>query len=151
MTTLRLNKSTDRFKKDTPEATALAWLQLVHIDLFDPANPVPLEIGLQRQLMKTRPDYVSHAGIRRALYQWCHGPEYLRTLVTGAPRRGLHGIQGEVTEEQAALAIEQLQGRRLHRAAAKSAQTLTNKGLAHSKPLRPGTGSQKSTKTRGKS
>jgi sRNA-binding protein len=76
-------------------------------DLFNPQAPVPLAIGIHEALHEAMPDTaVEH--IRRSLIYWCRRPRYLEVLIAGADRHGLEGVQGSVTEEQAADAAQQL-------------------------------------------
>jgi sRNA-binding protein len=73
--------------------------------LFDEKKPVPLAIGISDALLEAMPDATA-APLRRALGGWCKCPRYLAALVAGADRHGLEGVQGTVTEEQAADAAE---------------------------------------------
>ena len=75
--------------------------------LFDEKQPVPLAIGICDALLEAMPDAAA-APLRRALGGWCKRPRYLAALDAGADRHGLEGVQGTVTEEQAADAAERL-------------------------------------------
>jgi len=76
-------------------------------ELFNEHKPVPLAIGISEALLEAMPG-VLNPQLRRVLAPWCKRPRYLLTLTAGAKRHGLEGVQGEVTEEQAADAAEQL-------------------------------------------
>jgi ProP effector len=73
--------------------------------LFNEKNPIPLAIGINEALLEAMPDITADQ-LRRALAPWCKRPRYLAALIAGADRHGLEGIQGTVTEEQAASAAE---------------------------------------------
>jgi len=73
--------------------------------LFNEKKPVPLAIGISDALLEAMPDATA-TQLRRALGGWCKRPRYLATLAAGADRHGLEGVQGTVTEEQAADAAE---------------------------------------------
>jgi sRNA-binding protein len=75
--------------------------------LFNTHKPVPLAIGIHAALHEALPDAAAEH-IRRSLIYWCKRPRYLEALTAGADRHGLEGVQGAVTEEQAAEAAEQL-------------------------------------------
>ena len=74
-------------------------------DLFNEKKPIPLAIGIHEALLEAMPDITSDQ-LCRALAPWCKRPRYLAALTAGADRHGLEGIQGTVTEEQAANAAE---------------------------------------------
>lgn len=90
-------------------ATARARAQLVERwpALFNAKKPLPLAIGINDALCAAMPD-TGAALLRRALAYWCNRPRYLAALVAGADRHGLEGVDGKVTEEQAADAAERL-------------------------------------------
>lgn len=73
--------------------------------LFNEKKPVPLAISIHEALLEAMPDITADQ-LRRALAPWCNRPRYLAALTAGADRHGLEGIQGTVTEEQAAVAAE---------------------------------------------
>ena len=73
--------------------------------LFNEKKPIPLAIGIHEALLEAMPDITSDQ-LCRALAPWCKRPRYLAALTAGADRHGLEGIQGTVTEEQAASAAE---------------------------------------------
>lgn len=75
--------------------------------LFDPMKPVPLAIGIHAALLAALPDATA-AQLRRLLAPWCRRPRYLAALAAGADRHSLEGVQGAVTEEQAAEAAQML-------------------------------------------
>jgi len=75
--------------------------------LFNDNKPVPLAIGISEALLEAMPGTLN-GQLRRVLAPWCKRPRYLATLTAGATRHGLDGVQGEVTEAQAADAAEQL-------------------------------------------
>lgn len=75
--------------------------------LFNMKKPLPLAIGINDALCAAMPD-IGAGPIRRALAYWCNRPRYLSVLAAGAERHGLDGVQGVVTEEQAADAAERL-------------------------------------------
>jgi sRNA-binding protein len=78
-------------------------------DLFNTHKPVPLAIGIHSALHEAFPD-VTAAQLRRVLAAWCRKPRYLSALQTGTARHGLQGVDGEVTEAQAADAAKMLKG-----------------------------------------
>jgi sRNA-binding protein len=73
--------------------------------LFNPQKPAPLAIGINDALLAALPD-ITAGQLRRVLGGWCSRPRYLAALTAGADRHGLEGVQGAVTEEQAADAAE---------------------------------------------
>lgn len=75
--------------------------------LFDAEKPVPLAIGIREALLEAMPD-ITAGLLRHILVGWCSHPRYLAALTVGADRHGLEGVQGTVTEEQAANALELL-------------------------------------------
>lgn len=75
--------------------------------LFNAMKPVPLAVGIHAALHAAMPD-ITAGQLRRVLAPWCKRPRYLATLAVGADRHGLEGIQGTVTEAQAADAAEML-------------------------------------------
>lgn len=76
-------------------------------DLFNAMKPVPLAVGIYQALLEAMPD-VTADQLRRVLPHWCNRPRYLAALNAGAERHGLEGVQGAVTEQQAADAAEML-------------------------------------------
>lgn len=79
--------------------------------LFDATKPVPLAVGIDKALLAAMPD-VTADQLRRVLPPWCNRPRYLAALAAGADRHGLEGVQGAVTEEQAADAAAMLKAAR---------------------------------------
>jgi sRNA-binding protein len=75
--------------------------------LFNAMKPVPLAIGIHDALLGAMPEVSSHQ-LRRVLAPWCNRPRYLAAMTAGAERHGLEGVQGAVTEAQAADAAEML-------------------------------------------
>jgi ProP effector len=73
--------------------------------LFNEKKPVPLAIGISDALLEAMPDTKGEP-LGRVLARWCNRPRYLAALTAGADRLGLEGVQGTVTEEQAADAAE---------------------------------------------
>ena len=73
--------------------------------LFDPEKPVPLAIGMREALVEAIPNSTDYL-VNRVLFNWCSRPRYLNTLTAGADRHGFEGVQGAVTEEEAAEALE---------------------------------------------
>jgi sRNA-binding protein len=94
-------------KPETPAAGVQARLAELWPALFNPYKPVPLAIGIYDSLLEALPD-AAPDHIRRVLAPWCRRPRYLATLTAGAERHGLEGVQGAVTEQQAAAAAEML-------------------------------------------
>lgn len=82
-------------------------------DLFNTMKPVPLAIGIYEALLEAMPD-VTADQLRRVLSRWCNRPRYQAALTAGAERHGLEGVQGEVTEKQAADAAEMLKAAQAH-------------------------------------
>jgi len=76
--------------------------------LFNAQKPVPLAIGVNEALLEAFPD-TSPVLLRRVMAHWCNRPRYLAAMTAGAARHGLQGVDGAVTEEQAANAAERLQ------------------------------------------
>lgn len=76
-----------------------AILAAVHPDLFSLEDPRPFKIGLSNDVAALYPDIDMHALGR--LFSWltCRRA-YLKACVPGAPRYGLDGPSGEVTENQ---------------------------------------------------
>jgi ProP effector len=79
--------------------------------LFDAMKPVPLAIGIDKALLAAMPDVTANQ-LRRVLPPWCNRPRYLAVLAAGADRHRLEGVQGAVTEEQAADAAVMLKAAR---------------------------------------
>lgn len=79
--------------------------------LFNAQKPVPLAIGINDALLAALPDVAANH-LRRVLAGWCGRPRYLAALTAGADRHGPEGVQGKVTEEQAADAAERLKALR---------------------------------------
>ncbi len=102
MTTLRLNKPSNRqpLPTPTPEKVAKRWLMNDWPELFSTDSPKPLAIGIRMELVKIRPAEVSHKGLRRALARWCSRLDYLSAVARGGPRFGLNGEHGEITPDQ---------------------------------------------------
>ena len=75
--------------------------------LFNAMKPVPLAIGIYEALLEAMPE-VTADQFRRVLSPWCNRPRYLAALTAGADRHGLEGVQGAVTEQQAADAADML-------------------------------------------
>ena len=75
--------------------------------LFNAMKPVPLAVGIYEALLEAMPE-VTADQFRRVLSRWCNRPRYLAALAAGADRHGLEGIQGAVTEQQAADAADML-------------------------------------------
>lgn len=108
--TLKLPIGTTPRMPPEPSAAkgAREWLLSSWPVLFNPLSPVPLAIGIRRDLLKIRPDRVSDRGVRRALRWWCSSPAYLDALARGGRRYGLTGPTEMVTGEQRDRAARQL-------------------------------------------
>ena len=75
--------------------------------VFDREAPVPLAIGIHRDIGAAHPD-LSRNAIRGFLLRHTQRRAYRQGLTTGAPRFGLDGMPcGEVTAKQAATALAQ--------------------------------------------
>lgn len=74
-------------------------------DLFNFSKPVPLAVGIVDKLFVEMPHY-KKARLHTVITRWCRGRIYRKALVPGASRHGLKGVEGIVTEEQAAFAIQ---------------------------------------------
>lgn len=74
-------------------------------DLFNFSKPVPLAVGIVDKLFVQMPHY-KKARLHTVITRWCRGRIYRKALVPGASRHGLNGVEGIVTEEQAAFAIQ---------------------------------------------
>lgn len=107
--------------------------------LFNLYKPVPLAIGIYDALLEALPDATADQ-LRRMLGKWCNRLRYLAVLTADAERHALDGVQGVVTEEQAAIAAKRLETelvvvRARHKAkvAAKRKQEKAMKALAKRK------------------
>lgn len=78
-------------------AEVLARLQAHSPELWDPARPRPLAIGIHEQLLEIAPEIgVSRNAIRRFLYRWTTATAYRRALSEpGAQRFNLDGTAVE--------------------------------------------------------
>jgi sRNA-binding protein len=74
-------------------------------DLFNFSKPVPLAVGIVDKLLVEMPHY-RKARLHTVITRWCRNRIYRKALVPGASRYGLNGVEGIVTEEQAAFAIQ---------------------------------------------
>ncbi len=94
-----------------PATVARAWFMGKWPLLFNPIAPVPLAIGIRRDLLKARGESVSDSGVRRALKSWCNQPMYLERIACGGYRYGPTGPAGKVTDKQRKRATRTLRGR----------------------------------------
>jgi sRNA-binding protein len=86
------------------------YLASVYPDLFGLDRPVPFALGLKKAIREIHPE-IDGLTLDR-MFQWLTMRKaYLRGMTAGAPRFGLHGPQGNVSPEAAALAAERLSGR----------------------------------------
>lgn len=109
--TLRLPRSSPRVRalrkqvaarqsKVAPDEAALRWLRKTYPAVFRPSAPLPLAIGVHRDIRVCMPKEL-HAGLRRALARLCNRPLYLEALVQGGPRYSLNGkVVGTITAGQ---------------------------------------------------
>ena len=74
------------------------------------AAKLPIAVGLHHEILAALPELGFHR-LSAALGDYTGGPTYLRNVVEGAPRIGLHGeIKGVVTADQAAHAAKRMEG-----------------------------------------
>ena len=66
---------------------AAKWMRREYPELFTSGNVKPLAIGIQKDLVKARPENVSHLGISRALSRWVEQPAYQQALAAENSRR----------------------------------------------------------------
>lgn len=84
----------------------------------------PLKLGISYELAEACPD-ISLEDIRLALWDYCTGMSYLRSMVAGASRIGLDGLpHGEVTAQAERVASEQVTRQEARRAAARERDRL---------------------------
>ena len=94
----------------TPWVAAGEFLRSTY-PVFDREAPVPLAIGIHRDIAAAHPD-LSRNAMWAFLKQHVGRRAYLQGLTNGAPRYGLDAIpRGDVTAKQAATALEQLGGK----------------------------------------
>jgi len=91
-----------------PAKAARTWFMQAYPLLFNPLRPVPLSIGIRRDLLKLRPKPITDRSVRYALRSWCRSPAYLDALARGGHRYNLQGPAGKVTDEQRERAAETL-------------------------------------------
>ena len=87
----------------TPEEylAILKHLQTTYPKCFVPVNPLPLAIGIHKQLFLSTGLPFAKVKIRRFLKRYTRSKEYRRNLIIGNPRIDLLGNQiGVVTEEE---------------------------------------------------
>ena len=79
----------------------LKHLQKTYPKCFAPINPLPLAVGIHKQLLVSEGLPFAKVKIRRFLKRYTTSKEYRRNLIIGSPRVDLQGNQiGLVTEEE---------------------------------------------------
>ncbi|WP_268810974.1 ProQ/FINO family protein [Caballeronia choica] len=93
----------------------LAALQAAYPTLFDPANPVPLALGITKQLSAARQAgtlVLAATPMGLALSGWVNSDRYIAALAAGGFRTGLDGQPTEpVSPEHVAVAAAMLRRR----------------------------------------
>ena len=102
--TVKVGQSTTQAKiLLTPEeySAILKYLQKTYPKCFAPINPLPLAVGIHKQLLVSEGLPFAKVKIRRFLKRYTTSKEYRRNLIIGSPRVDLQGNQiGLVTEEE---------------------------------------------------
>jgi sRNA-binding protein len=80
---------------------ARAMLDIHHPGLFSLEKPVPLACGIRLELADAHPK-IPPPVLRKLLWWLTQRRAYLSACTAGAPRMGLAGPVGQVTEHQAA-------------------------------------------------
>lgn len=114
MTTLHLARPLARPAESVqpdPRRAAREWLCATFPELFNPASPLPLAVGIKRHLLRRRPATVSYSGLSRALSQWTDALPYHRAIAAGGHRYGLDGPSGAVSADEQAHALAVLRKR----------------------------------------
>lgn len=87
----------------TPQeySSILEHLQTTYPKCFVPVNPLPLAVGIHKQLLLSTGLPFAKVKIRRFLKRYTRSKEYRRNLIIRSPRIDLQGNQvGVVTEEE---------------------------------------------------
>lgn len=82
---------------------ARAMLDIHHPGLFSLEKPVPLAYGIRLELADAHPE-IPPPVLRKLLWWLTQRRAYLSVCTAGAPRMGLVGAVGDVTENQASFA-----------------------------------------------
>ena len=89
-----------RNKNRAANQAAVELLETNYPKAFNAAEPKPLKIGIQEDLVAD--DKVSRGKIKRALATYVRNPRYLQSIVEGADRVDLNGdASGTVNESEA--------------------------------------------------
>src|SRR5210317_2141749 len=87
-----------RNKNRAANQAAVELLETNYPQAFNSAEPKPLKIGIQEELVAD--DKVSRGKIKRALATYVRNPRYLQSMVVGAQRVDLTGAEvAEVTAD----------------------------------------------------
>ncbi len=85
-----------------------AWMP----ELFNQASPVPLEVGISKQLKALNPPELGRS-FNSAIDLWCSRQEYLLACAHGEYRIGLNGRKSELTQRHREFAAERLASRKI--------------------------------------
>jgi sRNA-binding protein len=108
-----------------PEDMLFARLQAQWPVLFDKKNFVPLKLGIFHDILAASPD-IDPRALKAVLGRWCGNVRYQQKLTANAPRTGLDGPNGEVSEAEALHASEKVTAT-VERAKAKHARIKAHK------------------------
>ena len=64
-------------------------------------KPVPLAIGIVRQIRQALPPGTGSRDVSRAVHRWTQRPSYLKAVARGEARRNLDGSEAGVPDEAA--------------------------------------------------
>lgn len=92
--------------KINPNKAAFLELAEAHADLFNLQNAKPLAVGIHHELAAA--GILSKTKIRRGLGFYVRQRAYLKAVAAGGTRHGLQGPSGEVSEQEAEHAKQQL-------------------------------------------
>lgn len=82
-------------------SSILKYLQKTYPKCFSPVNPLPLAVGIHKQLLLSLGLPFTKVKIRRFLKRYTGSKKYRQNLIIGNPRVDLQGNHsGEVTEEE---------------------------------------------------
>jgi len=95
-------------KAINPEKVERAKAWCLSLPVFK--APVPLKVGICKDLLVARPEDVTHKALKGFLRRWVKSPAYLQALARGGPRYGVGGAEdGAVAKDHQRVARKQLE------------------------------------------
>jgi ProP effector len=96
-----LSPKKERYKRYIATCkTVIHWLREKYPLCFSKENPLPLKIGIIKDIFAVLPPDISRLSVRKALARYTKSPEYKQALKTCPHRYDLNGNEAGIVSEE---------------------------------------------------